>query len=352
MKRLIGRPGRFFLPLALGLCAAFGIDRAAGLMAAILAARLCSLCAGSALRGASSRVVNGLRLTGNYYLAVALGLGGWGVSMILWLLPASPFFGIIGADVAMAGGLIMLSQLAADGLYTLPDALSGGACDGIIALFSATGLIVSEENSALLVSATGICALTAGALSLALRKRLRFRSGYGTLISIPGALLRTGIPYGALMMLLIIWPKWAWVYCIFWGFYEAMEAPIRRAADDCRYLHILCALLTAFAAVTAALVPGGMSAHIPAAGAFAAFMLMLFSGHICLRGGIMLLSMLLTLCGIIGSAAGYPSRVPYDEILRCAPVLAAAALACAITDVADVFRHLRAGYIAKRRGTV
>jgi hypothetical protein len=350
MNRIIGRPGRLLMPAAIALCALAGAEaRAAALALAIIVARICSLCGGEGLRAAAARVVNGPRLNGNFYLALAMGVLGGILATALWLAPASPMHGVIPPETAVTGALIMLAQLAADGIYAMPDAKSGGAGDAIIALFTAAGLLISGGNGALMVAAGGICALAVMGLSFALRPKLRFRSGFRALLCTPSALVRMGVPCVLLALLLYIRPEWAPVHCLAWGVFDAMEAPIRRSRPESCYVNLAAVIPGAVAAAAAVLVPGALTSQIAAAAFIACGALIAFSSHIDPRSLGLLAALALALWAGWEYCTGSWGAAPRPLLFWGALVLAMAALAAAIPDFSDALRRSRAAVIMKKR---
>jgi len=327
MNRILGRPGRLLLPLAIAACHALGCEKAAGLMLAIIASRLLSLCAGAALRRASTRVVSGARLTGNYYLALIMSVIGGGVTC---LLAGKTGYGM---ETALAGALINLAQTASDGLYAIPDSISGNACDALIALFAAAGLMVSGDNNLLLICACGICLIAAVVLSLALRRRRGFSLGFQVIKSSPMALLRVGLPIAASSVLADY--TGTGNAAIFWAVFEAMEAPIRRNETEAHWLNIVCAL-TGTAGAALAMATSEMSFVMSA---FAAvFFLMIFCAPIKWREGYLLIAIALAL------AATY-----FSPIRTIGAPLCGHALAVAIPDFKNAYIRLKAQRKMRRR---
>ena len=159
MRRMIGRPARALLPLALGACALAGdAERAAALAVAIVTARLCSLCAGAAFYAASGGIVSEARLRGNYLLALLLGaLGAAGAVFACGRLGIPG----VGFYLSLAGAAIMLSELLSERLYALTDKLSGPLCDTIVAALAGVGVVASRGEDRILfyyaLGALGAC---------------------------------------------------------------------------------------------------------------------------------------------------------------------------------------------------
>ena len=348
MNRLIGRPGRLLLPAAIGLCAAFGAgERAAALTLAIIITRICSLCAGEALRAVAARTVNSARMNGNFYLALIMGALGGATACALCLAPFSPICGHIPPEALLAGMAVNIAQLAADGIYILPDAKSGGAADAIIALFTAAGLLVSGENGFLLAAAEAVCMLAVLAAGLLLRPKLTCRPGARVLACAPGALLRMGVPCALMAFMLYIHPEQAAVYCMAWGIFDAMEAPIRRSAEEGCYLTLTAAVAGAATALAAAIFPGALTAHIAMAALVTSGALLIFSAPVKART-IAILTIMAILAADIWAGRKFEAA-PEILVFWAAIILSAATLAAAVPDAINAARRIRAGRIKRKR---
>lgn len=345
MNRLIGRPGRLLLPAAIGLCAAAGAgERAAALALAVIITRICSLCAGEALRAAAARTVNSARMNGNFYLALIMGALGGAPAWIICRAPFSPICGHIPPEALLAGMAVNIAQLAADGIYILPDAKSGGAADAIIALFTAAGLLVSGGNGYLLAATEAICMLAVLAAGLMLRPKLTCRPGARVLACAPGALLRMGVPCALMAFMLYMHPDQAAVFCMAWGIFDAMEAPIRRSAEEGCCLTLTAAVAGAAAALAAAIFPGVLTAHIAMAALVTSGALLIFSAPIGPRT--------LAILTALGAAlwAGWKcAAAPEQLVFWSAVTLSAAALGAAVPDAMNATRRIRAGRIMRKR---
>ena len=340
MKRMLGRPGRLLLPMALAVCAAFSdAEKAAWLATAIICTRFYSLCAGAALRKAATRIVSASRLNGNYYLALVLGL--WSAGFAFFILTPE------GSDImkiGLAGGLITTAQIASEGLYSIPDPISGLACDALIALYAAAGLMISKGNHMLLIASCGVCLVAAVALSIALRKKPGFTPGMQVIKSAPMAFLKTGIPVICIGMAFSGAHPAAVLAA--WAVFEAMETPIRRNAQESHWLNIVC-VLTGISGAAAAVFFHEYMAIGPAG---AVFFLMIFSGALNVRTIFMLVCLMASMACGFEFMAHMTLITPRNIFVLMAGIFALAAAILCIPDYKTAYIRLRA--LAKKRKRV
>lgn len=195
MNKMISRPARGVLPLALTGCILFRpffTDKALLLMAALLLARICSLCAGAAFRIASGSVVNTARLRGNLLTAFIMALVGGAVSVVLCSV-GIPYLSVISLPFALAGALINIAQLCSDRLYAAYDSFSPHVFDIIIAAFAAAGLLISEGSLWALPLTTAVTVIAGIMLLFGLRGGSRVKTGLNVLRSVPFAFLSDGL---------------------------------------------------------------------------------------------------------------------------------------------------------------
>ena len=194
MNKMISRPARGVLPIALAGCILFRPDfrdSALLLMAGVLLARLCSLCAGAAFRITSGEVVNTARLRGNLLTAFIMALIGGAVSVVLRAVGV-PFLSVIPLQFAISGALINISQLCSDRLYAAYDNFSPHLYDIIIAAFAAAGMLISD-GSVWAMPIVNLVASVAGIMLLfGLRGGIKVKPGFGILHSVPFAFLVDG----------------------------------------------------------------------------------------------------------------------------------------------------------------
>ena len=330
MNRILGRPGRLLLPLVI---AAYAIlvneSNALYLLYAILLSRLCSLCAGAALRKATTRIVSGARLTGNYYLALTMGLVGMGItSALCWKSPLQ-------MKLVLAGGLINIAQIASEGLYSIPDSISGMACDALIALCAAAGLLISKGNHLLLVAACGLCLVAAVALSIALRKNPRFTPGAQVIKSVPMALLKTGIPIAAFSAIAADVRPAAVLAAL--AVFESMETPIRRNAQESHWLNIACMLTGAIGATGAIFFHPAM-----ACASLTVFFLMIFSGALSRRSVALLICLMLAFFCSWEYSACLIDAFPRHSLVALTSIFISGAMSLCIPDYKTVYIRARA----------
>ena len=344
MNRLISRPARLMLPMGLAICQLAAGEKSAALAAAILAARLCGLCAGGALRAAAARLTSAARLTGNYIFALGLQCLGCAAATLIWTLPGAPLAGQIPAGTALAGALIALALTAGDGIYSIPAPGSGAVCDALIALLAAAGVLMAGTDELPLICTSLIAAATAVALSFALR-RGGVRMGFKVFSALPGALARTGIAYAALGYLMLAQPACGAALCGCWAAFDALEAPFRRGEGESHWFNALLTLACAIAALCAR----SVSRHVAAAQLIVWLILFAFGAPLGRRQAILSILALGALAAAWECAAGLLPFMPQRVAFYTAFLLAIAAVCAALPDFATAARRMRAAVRVKMR---
>lgn len=352
MTRMLSRPSRAALPMALAVCALFmpgTAQRALNLAAAVLLARGCSLCAGGALRAAAGTVVNDSRLRGNFLTAIIMAVFGGAASVALCAGGAA-YFRDIGAGTALAGALINLAQLFCDRLWSSGDRVSPPMYDGVTAALAAVGLLISGRDSWLLPVLAGLPALAGAILMVGLRRGVSVKSGFKALACAPGALLRGWI-FPALIAGGAVYLRWDAAAIsgalVTLGLMECCETPFRRTSDESSAVTVVCALLCA--AWTACSAFAWVCTEAVAALALGSLGVLLTGAQLGLRRGGMCTLMLLSAACALEYQVGYTGLGLENWTLYAAFALCAGCLALTIPDIAALRRTARARRIQKRR---
>ena len=347
MKHMLSRPARLALPAALAAAALSGeAGRVPLLMAAIILSRICSLCAGAALRSAAASVINAARMRGNLLTAAIMAVIGGGIAVILCMV-GIPHLSAVGVHLALAGALVNISQTLCDRLSASPDRFSPPLYDIVIALLTGVGLMLSGSDPWLMPVICALPAAAGGLLLLGLKNSGSLRPGFKVLTCIPGALLKNGLfpallAAGALVsgrdMLL-------WGALAGWALLDMAEPPFRREAGENAAASILLTVAAAACAICAVFL------HEILRPAFAAALLGCFGAlvtglRISLRRMISW-SMLAAAAACIAAAFIYGNDV---HKYLCAAA-AAVSIGLIIPETADLRRVLRARRIQKRRKT-
>ncbi|MGI6239890.1 MAG: hypothetical protein ACOYI5_09740 [Christensenellales bacterium] len=344
MRRMIGRPARALLPLALGGCAfALGADRVAGFALAILAAQLFSLCAGAALYAASGAVVSEARLRGNFILAAALGfIGAIAATAFFYYIPLPiRHLGAVDPFTARAGGCVMLAALFADRLYTMPDRLSAPMCDAITATLVAAGLVASRGDSRILFFFSLAAMLACAVAAIGIGGAARARPGFAMFREIPRAMLRTWLAPALLMLLFALTGE---VACFAgWAILAWADAPARRNREESGAVVMLTTACAALAAAAAALFPDhALRALLPML--FACGAAALAYATLDARAQLALLVYCAASVTAHNGGSFVDQLAPY-----LAPALALIALLLLIPDAASALRLYRARRKARKR---
>lgn len=248
MTRLIGRPTRFLLPALLALAGANDIAFA------IIAAQLCTLCVGGALRRAAGRVVSAARFRGNYALALPLAAIG-GAAAAYGLVN----FHNIDFAAALGGALIAFAEVCADRLYATSDIASAAVCDVVTALIAGAGAFLGD-TAFIVGSATA--AVISLAVSLLIGGIRPVKAGGAVFKAIPIAILRSGLYIACFGVLLYYFPDCAMCALPFWGVIRAIDAPVRRSSDESASAALLITILSIGVSAAGIFVP---TAHAAAA---------------------------------------------------------------------------------------
>lgn len=259
MRKMIGRPARALLPVALGACALLGHgERAAALALAIIIARLCSLGAGSAFYAASGTIVSESRLRGNFMLALIMGLLGAAGAYFLCMhlkFPKMDFYGI-DPFLALAGSAIMLSELFSERLYALTDKLSGPLCDAITAALLLVGMVASRGDNRILfyfmLAALGAC----GIACFGICGFRRIQVGAAVLREMPRALIRSWLTPALLAGCMMLFPSFAVAPCAAgWAVFAWADAPAKRGEGESGAVDLLTMVPLALLICAAAIYP-------------------------------------------------------------------------------------------------
>ena len=192
MRRMISRPARAVLPLAMAICAVLvpgAAQRALDFFAALMLARGLSLAAGGALRAAAGAVVRASRMRGNLLTAAVTAILGGAAAMIICMFDI-PYMGRRGLWVGFAGAAVNMSQVIADRMYASDDRNSAAAYDMVIAALTTVGLMVSGTDEWLMALLT-LSTTAAGLLLLSgLKNGTTLQLGFQVLKFSPLALFR------------------------------------------------------------------------------------------------------------------------------------------------------------------
>lgn len=235
MKHRISRPSRALLPLAMAACALAGnAPRVAALAFCLMLSRGLALNGAGALRAAAGSIVNGARLRGNFLLALALHLLGGAATVILCGCPGVGALAQGELWLPLAGALLSLATLFSDRLSLL-DNVSGPIFDVLLALFTATGLLISRMDGFLLPACVGVIALAGGAVCLGLSLPLRCRPGFKLLKKIPLTLVRSWLIPFVLTFLMVFTGNAVQIalICGAWAVFECFDSPLRRIREEC-----------------------------------------------------------------------------------------------------------------------
>ena len=192
MGRMISRPARAALPLAMAVCALLvpgAAQRALDFFAALMLARGLSLASGGALRAAAGAVVRASRMRGNLLTAAVMAILGGAAAMIICMFDI-PCLGRLGLWTGLAGAAVNMSQIISDRMYASDDRNSAAAYDIVIAALTTVGLMVSATDEWLM----GVLTLSTTAAGLLLLSGLKsgtsMHPGFRVLKFSPLALFR------------------------------------------------------------------------------------------------------------------------------------------------------------------
>lgn len=352
MTRMLSRPSRAALPVALAACALLmpgTAQRALYLAAAVLLARGCSLCAGGALRAAAGTVINASRLRGNFLTAIITAVLGGAASVALCVGGAA-YLRDIGGGAALAGALINLAQLFCDRLWASGDRVSPPMYDAVTAALTTVGLLISGRDCWLLPTLAGLPALVGGILVFGLRRGVSVKPGFQTLACAPGALLR-GWAFPALLIggaAYLHWDDTAVAGALMaLGLLECCETPFRRSADESGGVTVVCALICAAWTVCSAFALA--CTETVAALALGSLGVLLTGAQLGLRRGGMCMLMLLSAACALEYQVGYTGLGLENWTLYAACALCAVCLALTVPDIAALRRAALARRIQKRR---
>lgn len=345
MKNIISRPFRAALPLGLACCAAFmpgAAGRAAELMAALVLARLCSLCAGTAFRIAAGSVVNSARLRGNFLTSLVVTCAG-SLAAVALSMAELPFLPGIGLFYALAGAFINIAQLCSDRLYAAYDSFSPPLFDLIIAFLAAAGLLISAVD-VWLMPAVMLPAVIAGIMLLVgLRSGRRIKPGFGIFRCIPSALL-TGFAFQAILTAYMAYasvsPHAAAAILVAISIVEWCGSPFRRNDTEGAALTVSAVLISSAAALCSLLLPA-----VP--GSYASLTAFAFSG-VLFTGLQLTPRRMVFIAGTIFLAELCLQPASTIMLILCA-VICAVMIICLFPDVLSIKRHLRARRLRRRR---
>jgi len=346
MNRIISRPARGLLSLALAVCTVFipgAGERALRLMAAVLLARLLSLCAGSAFRAAAGSVINSARLRGNFLTALICTIAGGLLTTVLCTITGIHFLSGIGIYTAAAGALINIAQLCCDRLYAAFDNFSPPLYDIIIAALAAAALLISASDAWLLPACVLPAAAAGGILLAGLRSGSAIKPGFATLKYAPLALLSGGI-FQCLPVAFAIYFNadvcGIAITLAAVALIDLCESPFRRIRDESSTV-TLCIAISAIASALCArfitVLPNNYMSNF-----IAACLAVLLTGTILDLRHIFIMAAILVLSAVTAHPSGAPGLI-------CMIAASAALIALCIPDAQSMQRIARARRLQRRR---
>lgn len=349
MNRLLCRPSRAFLPLAISLCALTGdAERAAGLFLGWMLTRACSLSASSAFRTAASGIVNPARLQGCFLLSGGMTvLGGIISALIGTKLLAVP------CDLAIAGAAAELGILASERLSADRERSSSFGADLLLAILAAVGLLLSRSGGPAAPVCIGIGTLITLALCLSFFRKTA-PAFYGKLfLFLPRAFLRELLLPGALAVLCAVCPMRFSVFvpgtCA--ALFEGTRTVFRRSEGESAPSVLLMTAIPAAAIPLCTLL--GLTCEC--AGLLPAALLLTSGSFLMLFEPVTLRTLLrvlfLLLCGFCGMAhegsAFLSFLSPGTAAILTIP-FALCALATVFPEAKDGIRRFRAGKLRRK----
>lgn len=346
MKNLISRPARGLLPVLAAVCTLLlpsSGSRAVLLIAAVMLARLCSLCAGAAFRIAAGEVVNTARLRGNFLTSMAVTFIGSALSVVLCSLDI-PVLSDIGVWFALAGALINCAQLCSDRLYASYDNFSPPLFDGITAVLAAVGLLICAGDE-WLMPVTVMPAAVAGAMLLyGLRSGRKVKPGFGVIKCIPAAVRNNALIQASLAgFLLFSSASTAGIAFTLaaMAMAECCESPFRRNDVEAAPLNVFISLFAIAVSLCAYLLSGIMNAAMFGVILFACMGILLTGTQLSLRTCLLLTGIMLLAAFTLD--IGSP-------VMLCLAAAAAILLAILCTpDMVTIRRTARARRLQRRR---
>ncbi len=346
MKNLISRPARGLLPLALAACALIipeSGSRAAMLTAALMLARLCSLCAGAAFRITAGEVVNTARLRGNFLTALTLTLIG-GAACITLCSVGIPVFSVIDVRYAIAGVLLNISQLCSDRLYAAYDSFSPPLYDVITAALAAAGLLISSGDEWMMPVSVLPAALAGTMLLYGLRSGRRIKPGFGVIKCIPAAIRNNGLFQLSLAVFMLFSAVSSYGMAFIFAaiaIIECCESPFRRNDNEGAALNVAISVFSVAAAVCAFLMNNSIPASMFAILLFACIGALLTGVRISIRQCGLLIGMIVLTAFTLDIG---------NTLLMYAAIAAAAVIAALCTpDIVALKRVSNARRIQRRR---